>query len=123
MLTVSATANSFARLCAAYGVGRRIDSCGRQHRWRHERAMSRSYRKMSVRGADCARKGLPCAMAFFSGGICLHRACVRFYAERRLHLYHDPTVIENTVSYMRLSVFSHSFFALVGLRRSALCAA
>ncbi|HIT69358.1 MAG TPA: MATE family efflux transporter [Candidatus Aphodomonas merdavium] len=117
MLTVSATANSFgAAASAAYGVGRRIDSFACITDGAMNGAMSAFVSQNVGAGrVDRARKGLLCAMAF-SGGICLCiMPFVYAFAPSVVSIFtDDPTVIENTVSYMRLSVFSYLFFALVG---------
>lgn len=117
MLTVSAVANSFGvAASAAYGVGRRIDSFACVTDGAMNGAMSAFVSQNIGAGrVDRARKGLLCGMAF-SGCICLcimpfvyllAPNVVSFFAD-------DPAVIENTVAYLRLSVFSYLFFALVG---------
>ena len=117
MLTVSATANSFGvAASAAYGLGRRVDAFGFVTDGAMNGAMSAfASQNLGAGRVERARKSLRCAL-IFSGGICL---CIipwiyRFAPDIVSVFADDPLVIEHTLEYLRISLFSYLLFSLVG---------
>lgn len=117
MLTVSGVANSFGvAASAAYGAGRQIDNIACITDGAMNQAMA-SYASQNVGSGkpERALEGLKSALLLSGCFTICYSPFVYIFAPQLAAIFDpNPAVVELAAAYLRISVFSHVFFALVG---------